>query len=78
MSDQFDLFGRAPYNGEPPSQKHSDTSRRAAAQIKYRVGDLHRLPMIGRGQRRFLAKTQHQARAILAKHIIEAAKHGGA
>jgi hypothetical protein len=38
-----DLFGHieAPYNGEPPHQTHSDTSREAAARIKYRLGKLH-------------------------------------
>jgi len=42
---QADLFGQlpaAPYRGAPPFQKHSDTSREAAARIKYRVGKLHR------------------------------------
>jgi len=48
MSDpnQRDLFGyslkQQPYNGAPPYQTHSDTSREAAARIKYRVGTLHR------------------------------------
>jgi hypothetical protein len=36
MDDQYDLFG-----GEPPSQRHSDTSRAAAAGIKHRIGPLH-------------------------------------
>jgi hypothetical protein len=36
-----DLFGDLPYGGEPPSQRHSDTSRAAAARIKKRVGPLH-------------------------------------
>jgi hypothetical protein len=30
-----------PYGGDPPSQRHSRTSRAAAAQIKHRVGPLH-------------------------------------
>lgn len=42
-----DLFAWAadhpPYNGEPPSQRHSDTSRAAAASIKGKVRDQHRL-----------------------------------
>ena len=33
---QYDLFG-----GEPPSQRHSETSRAAAARIKKRIGPLH-------------------------------------
>jgi hypothetical protein len=41
VSDQRDLFGNLPYGGEPPSQRHSDTSRAAAAQIKKRIGPLH-------------------------------------
>ena len=32
----YDLFG-----GEPPHQRHSETSRAAAEQIKMRVGPLH-------------------------------------
>lgn len=40
MSYQSDLFG--PYGGEPPHQKHSRTSRAAAASIKKRIGPLHR------------------------------------
>lgn len=36
MTGQYDLFG-----GEPPSQRHSETSRAAAAQIKKRIGPLH-------------------------------------
>lgn len=44
---QMDMFTdcqneRSPYGGDPPSQKHSGTSQAAAAQIKYKVGDLHR------------------------------------
>lgn len=36
-----DLFDDLPYGGEPPSQRHSDTSREAAKRIKKRVGPLH-------------------------------------
>lgn len=36
MTAQYDLFG-----GEPPSQRHSETSRAAAAAIKQRIGPLH-------------------------------------
>lgn len=32
----YDLFG-----GEPPHQRHSDTSKAAAVQIKSRIGPLH-------------------------------------
>jgi hypothetical protein len=40
--DTEDLLGhRMPYAGEPPSQRHSDTSRAAAAAIKKRIGPLH-------------------------------------
>ena len=38
---QTDLFGELPYGGEPPSQRHSDTSRAAAERIKKRIGPLH-------------------------------------
>jgi hypothetical protein len=40
-----DRLGDAPYNlygGEPPSQKHSRTSRDAAASIKRHIGPSHR------------------------------------
>jgi hypothetical protein len=33
---QYDLFG-----GEPPSQRHSKTSRAAAAAIKQKIGPMH-------------------------------------
>lgn len=36
-----DLFGYDLYGGEPPSQKHSDTSRKAANRIRHRIGPLH-------------------------------------
>lgn len=36
-----DLFNTVPYGG-PPAQRHSRTSQKAAASIKYRIGDLHR------------------------------------
>jgi hypothetical protein len=32
-----------PYDGEPPSQRHSKTSQDAAASIKSKVGNLHRV-----------------------------------
>src|SRR5262245_358276 len=41
---QRDLFGgvhRLPYGGDPPEQRHSETSRAAARQIKKRIGPLH-------------------------------------
>ena len=41
----LDLFGAQasrPYAGEPPSQRHSDTSIAAAEAIKAKVGPLHR------------------------------------
>lgn len=44
---QGDLFGAKPpasyslYDGNPPAQKHSATSRAAAAQIKQKIGPLH-------------------------------------
>lgn len=42
MADDRDLFGNPlPYGGEPPSQRHSATSRAAAKRIKGRVGPLH-------------------------------------
>ena len=41
MNKQYDLFGYPLYDGEPPSQKHSDTSRAAASQIKHKIGPLH-------------------------------------
>jgi hypothetical protein len=31
-----------PYNGEPPAQQHSATSKAAAAEIKQNIGPLHR------------------------------------
>ena len=37
-----DLFSNFPYNGEPPAQSHSATSKAAAAEIKQKVGPLHR------------------------------------
>lgn len=37
-NDLFDL----PYNGEPPAQKHSATSKAAAEEIKDKIGPLHR------------------------------------
>jgi hypothetical protein len=40
---QPDLFGDYTlYDGRPPSQKHSDTSRAAADRIRHRIGPLHR------------------------------------
>jgi hypothetical protein len=46
MNDQKDLFGdqppAAPYGGHPPYQKHSATSKQAAAQIKDRLGPMHK------------------------------------
>ena len=44
--------------------------------VKHRgVGDLHRLPVIGRGQRRLFAKAEHQPRTILAKLLGQ--RHAG-
>ena len=41
MTD-LDLFTYVhPYNGEPPFQKHSDTSRAAAAGMRNKLGQLH-------------------------------------
>jgi len=41
-----DLFGETPdplpYGGEPPAQKHSQTSKDAAARIKKATGPMHR------------------------------------
>lgn len=45
MSGMKDLLGDQPYNlygGEPPHQSHSTTSQRAAAQIKDKIGPLHK------------------------------------
>jgi hypothetical protein len=33
---------RLPYNGEPPSQAHSTTSRAAGASIKKHIGPMHK------------------------------------
>jgi hypothetical protein len=41
MSGERDLFGYPHYDGNPPSQRHSDTSRAAADSIRKRVGPLH-------------------------------------
>ena len=40
--DLFGYSGYALYDGKPPSQRHSDTSRAAAERIKGRIGPLHR------------------------------------
>jgi len=39
--DEPDLFDNLPYNGGAPYQKHSNTSRAAAAAIKRRIGPMH-------------------------------------
>ena len=40
--DDPDLFDYGLYDGSPPAQKHSDTSRAAAESIRKRIGPLHR------------------------------------
>lgn len=42
--EQRDLFGDSYtlYDGRPPAQKHSETSRAAASRIRKRIGPLHR------------------------------------
>jgi hypothetical protein len=40
--DLFD-YTPPPYRGEPPAQRHSQTSKAAAAQIKKAIGPLHKL-----------------------------------
>ena len=40
--DLFDAPAARPYGGEPPSQRHSDTSQAAATAIKAKVGPLQR------------------------------------
>jgi len=39
--DDPDLFDYGLYDGSPPAQKHSDTSRAAAESIRKRIGPLH-------------------------------------
>lgn len=48
MTKMKDLFGDTPYQpygGDPPSQKHSSTSKAAASSIKKKIGPLHRRVM---------------------------------
>jgi hypothetical protein len=42
MTGIKETLGPLPYDGEPPAQKHSRTSRDAATSIKHHVGPMHR------------------------------------
>ena len=63
---QRDFFDEYPfYDGDPPSQRHSRTSRAAAGSIKPRIGPLHRRILDFLDRRGSLGATDEEMQQVL-------------